>query len=241
MPRIQYKKVTVVIPDHYPIEQVSEIWDRNLNRGFTFSSKLEDAGFGDLDQRNARIYGIDPEQEDGQEGTVEYFQENYPGVVVQFLRNDGVQFRSVRTRPDRQKERGAVVRGGRKHVFHLLHSSLNVLQAKAVFLEFWKKGEPVGWIADEGGIGTWRYKSVVCHGWPEEEQETIQMFFKYFYPKVKVQFGEIPPFPWDLPEEEPEPEEPEPVEPNPGDRVITVSDSGSGSDSLPGETEGNEE
>lgn len=240
MPRIQYKKVTVIIPDHYPIERVSEIWDRNRNRGFTFSSKLEDAGFGDLNLRNARIYGFHPEQKNELEKTVEYFQEDYPGVAVQFIRDDGVQFRNVKTRPDRQKERGAVVRGGRKHTFHLLHTSLNVLQAKAVFLEFWKKGEPVGWIPDEGGIGTWKYKWVICHGWPEDEQETIQGWFKHFYPKVKVQFGEIPPFPWDIPEEEPEEPE-EPPEPNPGDRIITVSDSGSGSDDIPGETVDNEE
>jgi hypothetical protein len=226
-PRFEYKKVTQVIPWGFKYERVLAIWDLFAHQGFTTSPHLADAGFGDLNQRHARVFGIPSGAKDNQDQTAKFYQVNYPGVIVHFLHDDGRKYRMIKTRPDRQEIRGAVVGGWEPpHVFRLLHPSLSRGLARQVFLDGWINGQATGWVPDDGGIGTWESKTVVCYGYGYlEEFVQIQEWFAHWYPGTQVELGEVPPYPWETPGA------------NPGDRLVSISDSGSGTDALPGDEE----
>jgi len=86
-PREQYNRTYNVIPgDATDGEAVSiflEGWQRSKE---TSGGSYDDAGIGDLDQRTARLYGIDP---DLRQEYLNWYVENYPGVQVFFVNMPG--------------------------------------------------------------------------------------------------------------------------------------------------------
>jgi hypothetical protein len=88
LPRVQYKRTTLVIPSHATIEQAHQILDDAWKGRQSVGWSYDDAGIGDLDNRIARLYGIAPERE---LEFIKWYAEHYPGVTIEFepLDDDG--------------------------------------------------------------------------------------------------------------------------------------------------------
>jgi hypothetical protein len=80
-PREQYRRTVLVLPRHATLEQATQVFTDAWPQGRTITGSYDDAGIGDLDERNAILYGI-PELE--KENFRAFYKRYYPGVVVTF-------------------------------------------------------------------------------------------------------------------------------------------------------------
>mgnify|MGYP006347156015 FL=1 len=80
-PRIQYQRVFNVAPQNATKEQWQQILDSVYTSKQTIGGSYDDAGIGNLDSRTAVLWGI---EESKRQSFLDFFRDNYPGVVVQF-------------------------------------------------------------------------------------------------------------------------------------------------------------
>jgi len=86
-PRIQYQRVFNVAPQGATKEQWQQILDSAYTNKQTVGGSYDDAGIGNLDSRTAVLWGI---EESKRQSFLDFFANNYPGVIVQFQNFLGV-------------------------------------------------------------------------------------------------------------------------------------------------------
>lgn len=80
-PRVEYKRIVHVVPATATEAQAMAIFRRAAINKDSVSFSYDDAGIGDLDARQAILYGI---ADNGQQELTAWFAEYYPGVRVMF-------------------------------------------------------------------------------------------------------------------------------------------------------------
>lgn len=82
LPRVQYRRVFNVIPPDASDEQAAAIFREGWERGHeSAGGSFDDAGVGDLDDKVANLYGIQP---DHQAEYIAFYDGYYPGTEVAF-------------------------------------------------------------------------------------------------------------------------------------------------------------
>lgn len=85
-PREQYQRVFNVAPQGATKEQWQEILNAAYTNKQTVGGSYDDAGIGNLNSRTAVLWGIEPSK---RQSFLDFFNQYYPGVVVQFQNFSG--------------------------------------------------------------------------------------------------------------------------------------------------------
>jgi len=80
-PRVQYRRVVNVLPQNVTREQAHAVLDEVFERGETITKSSDDAGIGDLDDRNVVEWGRSASE---QPDYADFYRQYYPGVALKF-------------------------------------------------------------------------------------------------------------------------------------------------------------
>jgi len=87
-PRVQYARTYVLLPQDATSEQFQWVGDYSHAQRWTIGFSADDAGIGDLDDREVVAWWFSPDSWESEESLDDFFAEHYPGVEVVHMYSD---------------------------------------------------------------------------------------------------------------------------------------------------------